>query len=80
MPEIAREKGAAGLSARNLRAHSDGMWNGAVNDWVGRHLAWTDIEVEAKHKNIVSRQLEQFAPGSKRRWRLDPDKRDKLLV
>lgn len=48
---------AAGVSARDLRAHSDTMWNSAVNAWVGRHLAWTDIEVEAKFKNIASHQL-----------------------
>ena len=55
---------AAGVSARDLRAHSDGMWNSAVNDWVGRHLAWTDIEVEAKHKNIASHQLADRVGGA----------------
>jgi UV DNA damage endonuclease len=33
------------------------MWNEAVNDWVRRHLAWTDFEVEAKLKNIASEGL-----------------------
>ena len=55
---------AAGASARDLRAHSDGMWNGAVNAWVGRHLAWTDIEVEAKLKNIASHQLAEQVRGA----------------
>ncbi len=48
---------AAGATARDLRAHSDMMWNIAVNDWVAAHLAWTDIEVEAKWKNLASGQL-----------------------
>ena len=48
---------AAGATVRELRAHSDMMWNLAVNDWVAAHLAWTDIEVEAKLKNLASHQL-----------------------
>jgi UV DNA damage endonuclease len=41
----------------HLRGHSDMMWNKAVNDLMQRHLAWCDIEVEAKSKNLASRQL-----------------------
>ena len=52
---------AAGHSVRDLRAHSDTMWNEAVNDWVVRHLAWTDIEVEAKLKNVASLQVAERA-------------------
>lgn len=48
---------AAGISARDLRGHSDMMWNRALNAFVGEHLAWTDIEVEAKLKNLASQQL-----------------------
>ncbi|MFC3713576.1 hypothetical protein ACFOMD_13430 [Sphingoaurantiacus capsulatus] len=48
---------AAGLKPRDLRGHSDMMWNRAVNDLVARHLAWADFEVEAKHKNLASEQL-----------------------
>jgi UV DNA damage repair endonuclease len=48
---------ARGVKARDLRAHSDLMWNDAVNDLVTAHLVWTDFEVEAKHKNLASRQL-----------------------
>ena len=48
---------AAGKTMRDLRAHSDGMWNRAVNAWVAAHVAWTDIEVEAKFKNLASHQL-----------------------
>jgi UV DNA damage endonuclease len=47
----------AGHSIRDLRAHSNTMWNQAVNALMAAHLCWTDIEVEAKHKNIASRQL-----------------------
>ncbi|GJE58211.1 UV damage endonuclease UvsE [Methylobacterium trifolii] len=45
---------AAGHSWRDLAAHSDGMWNRAVNDLVARHLAWADFEIEAKAKNLAS--------------------------
>ena len=44
----------AGHSWRDLAAHSDLMWNRAVNDLVGRHLAWADFEIEAKAKNLAS--------------------------
>ena len=48
---------AAGHSWRDLAAHSDMMWNRAVNDLVGRHLAWADFEIEAKAKNLASSDL-----------------------
>jgi len=48
---------AEGLKASKLRGHSDMMWNLAVNDLVARHLAWCDVEVEAKAKNLASAQL-----------------------
>jgi len=54
---------AAGHSPHKLRAHSDTMWNAAVNDWVAGHLAWTDIEVEAKLKNVASLQLAERVRG-----------------
>ncbi len=50
----------AGHRASHLRGHSDGMWNRAVNALVGRHLAWCDVEVEAKAKNLASRELADF--------------------
>ena len=49
--------GEAGLRASKLRGHSDRMWNRAVNRLVARHLAWTDVEVEAKAKNLASADL-----------------------
>ncbi|MBA1158589.1 UV damage endonuclease UvsE [Microvirga sp. Marseille-Q2068] len=48
---------AAGIKPKDLRAHSDLMWNRAVNDLVMRHLAWSDFEIEAKLKNIASEGL-----------------------
>jgi UV DNA damage repair endonuclease len=48
---------SAGLSAAKLRGHSDRMWNRAVNRLMERHLSWTDIEVEAKAKNLASADL-----------------------
>ncbi|HEX8418009.1 MAG TPA: UV damage endonuclease UvsE [Methylobacterium sp.] len=53
LPDFARLR-AAGHSWRDLAAHSDMMWNLALNDLVARHLAWTDFEVEAKSKNLAS--------------------------
>ena len=32
-----------------------------MNDWVIGHLRWTDIEVEAKLKNVASLQLAEQA-------------------
>ncbi|WP_118858173.1 UV damage endonuclease UvsE [Sphingomonas mesophila] len=51
---------AAGHKAAHLRGHSDRMWNRAVNDFVRGHLSWCDVEVEAKHKNLASRELADF--------------------
>ena len=48
---------SSGLSAAKLRGHSDRMWNRAVNRLIERHLAWTDVEVEAKAKNLASADL-----------------------
>ena len=58
-----RELSAAGFRASELRGHSEMMWNRAVNALVARHLAWCDVEVEAKAKNLASAQLaEQVEP------------------
>ena len=48
---------AAGVKATELRGHSDMMWNRWVNDFVAGHLAWCDVEVEAKSKNLASAGL-----------------------
>lgn len=55
---------AAGIKPKELRGHSDLMWNVAVNDLVARHLAWTDFEVEAKLKNIASEGLARHVEGA----------------
>jgi UV DNA damage endonuclease len=39
---------------QKLRAHSDAMWNTAVNDWAYTHWSWADVMVEAKNKNLAS--------------------------
>jgi UV DNA damage repair endonuclease len=56
---------AAGIKPHHLRAHSDLMWNEGINDLVRRHLAWTDFEVEAKHKNLATTALARFVEGSR---------------
>ncbi len=48
---------AAGVKPKDLRGHSDLMWNEAVNDLVMRHLSWSDFEIEAKLKNIATEGL-----------------------
>lgn len=45
---------AAGYKKQKLRAHSDFMWNTAVNEWALSHSQWSDIMVEAKAKNLAS--------------------------
>lgn len=49
----------AGIKPKDLRGHSDLMWNAALNDLVMRHLAWSDFEIEAKLKNIATEGLAQ---------------------
>lgn len=44
---------ASGIKRAALRAHSDDMWNSAVNNWVVQHAEWADIMFECKHKNIA---------------------------
>ena len=53
LPDFARLR-ESGHSWRDLAAHSDLMWNRALNDLVARHLAWADFEIEAKSKNLAS--------------------------
>jgi len=44
----------AGYKKAKLRAHSDFMWNNAVNEWAGSFRDTADIMVEAKMKNLAS--------------------------
>lgn len=59
-PDFKRLTEERGLKPSKLRGHSDLMWNEAVNVLVARHLAWSDFEVEAKHKNLASAGLARF--------------------
>jgi UV DNA damage endonuclease len=47
----------SGHNKQKLRAHSDYMWNNAVNDWALTHCEWADVMVEAKAKNLASFEL-----------------------
>ena len=44
---------AVGHRRQKLRAHSDFMWNHAVNQWAGSFSDQFDIQVEAKGKNLA---------------------------
>ena len=46
-----------------LRAHSDYMWNSAVNDWALSFLPHADIMVESKAKNLASIALHKYYEG-----------------
>jgi UV DNA damage endonuclease len=48
---------AQGFKKQKLRAHSDFMWNTAVNDWVLTFSPDFDIQCEAKGKNLASEML-----------------------
>jgi UV DNA damage endonuclease len=43
-----------GYKKQKLRAHSDFMWNNAVNDWALQFNDYADIMVESKAKNLAS--------------------------
>ena len=45
---------ASGYKKGKLRAHSDYMWNSAVNEWAGTFRDYADIMVESKCKNLAS--------------------------
>jgi UV DNA damage endonuclease len=47
-------RSVAGVPARGLRAHSDDIWNRALGAFAAAHLAWADLEIEAKDKNLAS--------------------------
>ena len=48
-----------GFKKAKLRAHSDYMWNTAVNEWAGTFRKDFDIMVEAKAKNLASIPFEE---------------------
>ena len=45
---------------QKLRAHSDYMWNNAVNDWAAEFLEHADIMVESKAKNLASIKFHEY--------------------
>ena len=47
----------SGYKRAKLRAHSDGMWNIAVNETTRAHWSWGDCMTECKLKNIGSAAL-----------------------
>jgi UV DNA damage repair endonuclease len=50
---------AQGYKKQKLRAHSDFMWNDAVNDWAMTFADQWDIQCEAKGKNLARDQIYQ---------------------
>ena len=51
----------SGYKKAKLRAHSDYMWNSAVNDWALSFNEHADIMVESKCKNLASIELYNYA-------------------
>ena len=49
-----------GYKKAKLRAHSDYMWNRAVNDWALEFNNYADIMVESKCKNLASIALHKY--------------------
>ena len=49
-----------GYKKGKLRAHSDYMWNDAVNTWALQFLEYADIMVESKCKNLASIDLYDY--------------------
>jgi UV DNA damage repair endonuclease len=52
-----------GYKKAKLRAHSEFMWNNALNEWAYEHWQWADVMVEAKGKNLASFKLYEFWKG-----------------
>ena len=46
-----------GYKKAKLRAHSDFMWNRAVNNWAFEFSSYADIMVESKMKNLASEKF-----------------------
>jgi len=53
-----------GYKKQKLRAHSDFMWNRAVNDWALTFRDTADIMVESKAKNLASKALLDYSLSS----------------
>jgi len=48
---------AAGYKKQKLRAHSEYMWNESCNEWAASFLPNFDIMIEAKCKNLASKEF-----------------------
>jgi len=53
-----------GYKKQKLRAHSDFMWNKAVNEWALSFRDYADIMVESKAKNLASIKLYEESMNS----------------
>lgn len=53
----------SGYKKAKLRAHSDYMWNDAVNDWALTFREYADIMVESKMKNLATSELYNYYTG-----------------
>ena len=49
-----------GYKKQKLRAHSEYMWNNAVNEWALKFWDHADIMVESKAKNLASEKLHEW--------------------
>jgi len=56
---------SSGLTKSKLRAHSDYMWNNAVNEWALSFNDYADIMVESKAKNLASFRLYEYSNSKK---------------
>jgi UV DNA damage endonuclease len=56
-PDYSKLTAIKGISSRDLRAHSYGMWCEPMLDFLVGFLNDWDIEIEAKGKNIASKQV-----------------------
>ncbi len=63
----------SGYRKQKLRAHSDFMWNDAMNTYALSFLEWGDIMVESKGKNLASFKLYEF-------WKSLNDPQDAVCV
>lgn len=54
----------AGHKKQKLRAHSENYPNPVANAWALSHWAWSDIQCEAKLKNLAQKELYQQALAS----------------
>ena len=57
-----------GFKKAKLRAHSDYMWNRAVNDWALEFNNYADIMVESKCKNLASIALHKYKTQGEHKW------------